>query len=63
MRLVVQLLLPALIVLAIVLLALRRRSSQPAGADAPMSTAAFIAVITIGAALAAALVFATQGWF
>jgi hypothetical protein len=61
MRLLIQLLIPALIVVAIAVMIWRRRSTQPAGPEQPMSTAAFIAVITIGAALAAALVLATQG--
>lgn len=63
MRYVIQLLVPALIVLTVLVMFWRRRAPQPRDTEAPMSTAAFIAVITIGAALAAALVFATQGWF
>ena len=61
MRLLIQLLIPALIFVAIAVMIWRRKSTQPAGTEQPMSTAAFIAVITIGAALAAALVLATQG--
>ena len=60
MRVVIQLLVPALIVITLIFIAWRRRSPQPAGPEAPMSTAAFIAIITIGAALATALVLATQ---
>ena len=62
MRFVIQMLVPALIVIVLIVMIARRRTTQPAGTEQPMSTAAFIAVITIGAALAAALVFATQGW-
>ena len=61
MRLLIQLLIPALIFVAIAVMIWRRKSTQPAGTEQPMSTAAFIGVITIGAALAAALVLATQG--
>lgn len=61
MRLLIQMLIPALIVVAIAVMIWRRRSDQPTAPERPMSTAAFIAVITIGAALAAALVLATQG--
>ena len=56
-----QLLIPVLIVVGIAVMIWRRRASRPIGPDQPMSTAAFIAVITIGAALAAALVLGTQG--
>ncbi len=56
-----QLLVPALIIVVIAVMIWRRRSAQPAESEQPMSTVAFIAVITIGAALAAALVLATQG--
>lgn len=56
-----QLLIPALIIVVIAFMIWRRRSAQPAGPEQPMSTVAFIAVITIGAALAAVLVLATQG--
>lgn len=61
MRLLIQMLIPALIVVAIAVMIWRRRSDQPTAPEQSMSTAAFIAVITIGAALAAALVLATQG--
>ena len=61
MRVLIQLLVPALIVVVIAVMIWRRGSEQPTLSEQPMSTAAFIAVITIGAALAAALVLATQG--
>ena len=61
MRVLIQLLVPALIVVVIAVMIWRRGSEQPTPSEQPMSTASFIAVITIGAALAAALVLATQG--
>jgi TRAP-type C4-dicarboxylate transport system permease small subunit len=60
-RVLIQMLIPALIVVVIAVMIWRRGSERPTPSDQPMSTAAFIAVITIGAALAAALVLATQG--
>jgi hypothetical protein len=67
MRYVIQLLIPALVIIVVVLVMTRNRPSappQPPGGDTepgdsgPLSTGTFIAILVIGAVFTVALVYA-----
>ena len=69
MRYIVQLLIPAMIIIVVALVLLRNRnspaspgsSSRPAEANETLSTGTFVAILVIGATFTIALIYALHG--